>query len=164
MERRAFLATTGAAFATLHPDAVERARAAAERAAGRTPEQVADDEDVGLLLADDRDRVGAFHMFERTANRRDHVVARLSFAVNQMRDDLGISVAGDTEAARFELGAELHAAMLALPDDGGVARLRSAAGFGAGSISASGPDGLSSVVADAGTAPRLSYSARSLAQ
>jgi isopenicillin-N epimerase len=45
MERRAFLATTGAAWATLHPDAVERARAAVERAAGRTPEQTAADED-----------------------------------------------------------------------------------------------------------------------
>ena len=45
MERRAFLVTTGAALATLHPDAVERARAATVRAAGRSPEQIAGDED-----------------------------------------------------------------------------------------------------------------------
>ena len=45
MERRAFLATTGGAIATLHPDAVERARAATVRAAGRSPEKIAVDED-----------------------------------------------------------------------------------------------------------------------
>jgi selenocysteine lyase/cysteine desulfurase len=45
MERRAFLATTGAALATLHPEALARTRAAVAQAAGRTPEQVAADED-----------------------------------------------------------------------------------------------------------------------
>ena len=45
MERRAFLATTGATLAVLHPGAGNRARAAAARAAGRSPEQVASDED-----------------------------------------------------------------------------------------------------------------------
>lgn len=45
MERRAFLATTGAAIATLHPEAVATTHAAVARAAGSTPEQIAADED-----------------------------------------------------------------------------------------------------------------------
>ena len=45
MDRRALLATAGAALATFHPDTVARARAAATRAAGRTPDAIAADED-----------------------------------------------------------------------------------------------------------------------
>ncbi len=46
MDRRAFLAASGAAIATMHPEAVPRVRAAVARAASETPERVATDEDL----------------------------------------------------------------------------------------------------------------------
>lgn len=45
MQRRAFLATTGAGLAVLHPETLTRTEAAVARAGGRTPEEVASDED-----------------------------------------------------------------------------------------------------------------------
>jgi len=45
VERRAFLAAVGGAAAVLNPAAVERARAAAARASGQSPAEVAADED-----------------------------------------------------------------------------------------------------------------------